>query len=355
MTFFSQDFLKSPYNFFDHTESHIRYNDSILLSGLHIDNKLGLSRPLTLIYKEYGQAAIESNDENIFWLPSPISPLVNDAKALASEVNKRIEALQLIYSDNTPNSATVNAITAQEAISLVHPFRWYAFGHLHDSLSKLFRVKDLNINRSEVKYIVADSYRIKDFNDHLSALAGHTVEQEQIINIGKAPVVNVHTLWHIHPPSIPTTHTAASYNWLLDSYLKYFKINEYSPKYLLYLSRNAARQGSRQVLNEQEILAYLHGKGFIVVDGSEPLSEIVRLFSSARIIIGAHGSLFANTIYCQAECQIVEFCPNNRIDVSLQVKFKRAKNYIQIKESADSNFNISIPLDKLATILAQQP
>jgi hypothetical protein len=351
MSLDSKAFLSSPYNFFDHRNPCLIYNESAMLSGLAIRNGLGLENPLTLIYKDNGCPALDSNDENIFWFPTPITNLVNDRAALSTEAGNRISILNDIY--NTAQSIIdIEAeILIDEAINLVHPFRWYAFGHLHDSLTKLYNLRSLNYCRENVRYIIADPYRIKNFEDHLSALAGHKIEKSQIINIGKKRKVLINRLLHPLPPAVPTTHTKDSYEWLINAYFQYYNINTLHDKYRLYLSRNGVRSDSRQVVNEEEVLGFLKPKGFIVVTGDEDLGEIIRLFSSAEIVVGPHGSLFANTIYCQETCRVVEFCPSNRIDKSIQLKHKRAKFYEQYLEDADENFNINIQVERLRSLL----
>lgn len=351
MTASSQDFLGSVFNFFEHKSSYRVYTDSVIHSGLPIDNSLGLCNPLSLIFEQSGRPAMETNDENIFWLPFPITGFSKDKDALTAEVKKRVAVLQAIYTDLSYWRTSSGAPSVGEAINLIHPFRWYAYGHLHDSLTKLFSIREQDINRDNIVYLVADPLRIKDFSGHLSALAGHVVPDEQIINIGKYSSLSVETLWQPNPPSIPTAYTREAYNWVIDSYFKYFKIYETEPVESLYLSRNNVRAGSRQVVNEAEVIQYLKSRGFRVVTGDEPLSEIVGIFSSAKFVIGAHGSLFANTIFCPKSCCITEYCPANRIDKSIQYKYKQASAYHQVLVEADDNFNITIPIDSLKDLL----
>lgn len=326
------------------------YKDSIIQSGLPICNSLGLQNPLTLIYKEGNTPALETNDENLFWIPSPITKYAYNKVSLSNEVACRMKTLNDVYTEAKLKLEPISSLSVLEGINLVHPFRWYAYGHLHDSLTRLYNMKDLCYDKDKIMYVVADPLRIRCFMDHLSALTGHTVAEEQLVNIGRYSQVTIDRLWHPLPPSTPTNYTKECYRWVLDSYFTYFDIHDAEPLSCLYLSRNHVTN-SRQVINEEEVLDFLAPKGFIVVTGNEPLADIVRLFSNAKLVVGAHGSLFANTIFCPNQCRIIEFCPSNRIDRSIQLKYKQATHYSQIALQADNHFNISIPIHSLKELV----
>jgi hypothetical protein len=161
-----------------------------MLSGLAIKNELGLDKPLTFVYKNNGCPALDSNDENIFSIPRPITNLANDKFALATEVENRIKILSVLYK-LAPSIIDIEPeFLIAEAINLVHPFRWYVFGHLHDSLAKLYNVKPIEYCRENVRYIIADPCRITNFEDHLAALVGHAIAKEQIIKTGREKNTN---------------------------------------------------------------------------------------------------------------------------------------------------------------------
>ena len=153
-----------------------------------------------------------------------------------------------------------------------------------------------------------------------------------------------------------TTFTPESYQWTVSCYYKKFLKSEALTKGRLkgiYLSRNHVKaDGSRCVLNESEVVEFLASKGIKIITGTEPIEEIVTYFFRANLVIGPHGSLFANTIFCQPDAQIIEYCPENRIEVSQKNKYKAATNYTQIILAADSKFNITIPLKDLHEFIA---
>ena len=82
--------------------------------------------------------------------------------------------------------------------------------------------------------------------------------------------------------------------------------------YNIYLARGAY---GRSILNEHEILDVLTTKyNFIVLNGTESLEDTMRYFTNARIILGAHGSLMKNMIYCKKNPVFIELCPPSRHD-----------------------------------------
>jgi len=151
--------------------------------------------------------------------------------------------------------------------------------------------------------------------------------------------------------SVYTNFREDVYSWIREKYQNYFQSNSLGPKINLYLSRNHIKPGSRSVLNESEILPILRGEGFVVLKGNESLAEIYRLFSLASLVVGPHGSLFANTIFCSSACRVIEFCPKNRIDKSFLRKQKETVFYEQVTLDADENYNISIDSVWLSKII----
>jgi capsular polysaccharide biosynthesis protein len=62
--------------------------------------------------------------------------------------------------------------------------------------------------------------------------------------------------------------------------------------------------GYRKLLNEPEIETLLAGEGFAPVEpGGLSITEQVRLFSGAEIIVGASGAAMANLLWCRAGAQ----------------------------------------------------
>lgn len=104
-------------------------------------------------------------------------------------------------------------------------------------------------------------------------------------------------------------------------------------KYNVYLSRGSMKRG---VLNEEKLLnTLLQNFNFIVLDGSESLEEQQYYFTNANLIIGAHGSLMCNTIWCLSNPIFIELTPPLRC---VQLSFFDDTSSIGIK-------SIIIPCD----------
>jgi hypothetical protein len=74
----------------------------------------------------------------------------------------------------------------------------------------------------------------------------------------------------------------------------------------------------------------------------ESLEDTVNSFANAKIVLGAHGSMFANTIFCGSGTSIFEFCPANRPDFSFRDKYKISEQYFHflLEVSVCSDFNL---------------
>lgn len=77
---------------------------------------------------------------------------------------------------------------------------------------------------------------------------------------------------------------------------------------MLYVSRHDAK--SRRVRNEEELFAALDKWGFErIMPGQLSFTEQARLFSEARLIVGAHGAGLTNMLFAGADAALVELRP----------------------------------------------
>jgi hypothetical protein len=229
------------------------------------------------------------------------------------------------------------------AVYLLHPFSWYAFGHLNDTLLRIKSLQGYDLKK--VPFLVSRHSRIVDFDKHLYVLLGfkpiliEMPKQEKLIKVDKLiiPVSD----------SVYTTFTKDNYIWMREKYLDFFNIQKEEKAYKLYLARNHVAPGSRSVINHDQLESSLIERGFIVLTGKEPLQEIINYFYNAECVVGYHGSLFANLFYSQAKCKVIEYCAQNRVDYSFKNKFKLVQNYDFNLIPADEKFNANIDLVSL--------
>jgi capsular polysaccharide biosynthesis protein len=218
---------------------------------------------------------------------------------------------------------------------------------LHDSLNRLYPWRHLE-RRDDDRLLVSRTNKVSDFHIHCKA---YGFDEKSILECQKeGRFLKIPTLYYGVNPSFYTSFTPDCYAWVKDGYDSLFP----APARRIpgiYLDRNHVKSNARGVENNEEVKDYLRSRGFVVVTGEESLSEIYQLFSSAQCIVGPHGSVFVNTIFCQSDCQIIEYCPSNRPDFSFLHKYKLAQDYTHILVEADSDFNISINISELSNML----
>jgi capsular polysaccharide biosynthesis protein len=214
------------------------------------------------------------------------------------------------------------------------------FSHLWDILQTLRFVEG---EQGTILHNVISS-KVNNFNLHLEVM-GYGHEKRMAVDVFEN-VYRVPKL--IVPPLACDPNHIKFHNWLSDKYHRAF--NDTHPPCRLYLSRGSFK---RRVKNEKEVQEYVKNLGFIVLDGSEPLSEHVKLFRSAKIIAGYHGSLFKNILFCQNNPEIIEFCPHNRHDLCFwkqAMDCEITKKYIFLVVDADKNHDATLQQKHLSLL-----
>lgn len=331
----SYSFLNcKKHNYFGHKKLTYLFRDVFLLNGIILDKN---------------KRVIESTlHEQIFWQPECICKYYKDDILFNQELAKRTEVILKRCDQKSSNTKFIDI--PDTCIDLTHPFGYYAFGHLFDTLQRLYPTKEL-LYQKNIKFIVSEYHNIIDFIKHLSILTDRSITEKDLILSNN---LHISKLIYSISPTIPTSIDKEAYGWILNKYFTYFDIEKTEPKYNLYLSRNHVNVWARGVINEEETREALEKKDFIVLTGKEPLKDIVTYFANAKTIIGAHGSLFVNTMFCNPETKIIELCPHNRICYNFRNFFKMAQNYNHVTIEADERHNITIDLNKLFTIYSRR-
>lgn len=85
----------------------------------------------------------------------------------------------------------------------------------------------------------------------------------------------------------------------------------------LYLSREGAKMTSARLLaNEIPLFTELRKLGFVAIEpGALSFRDQIRIFSEAEIVVGLHGSAFANIIFSRPGCIVVDILPEHWADV----------------------------------------
>lgn len=290
--------------------------------------------------------------EIIFWWKGTLhGQTLIDPELRKIEVQRRYEEILAETATISPDDiAGAKALPKDvEAIYAMSAHGWYPYGHLHDSLLRLFPWRDHKFSNPRV--LCSKYNRVVDFPLHLKACGYNedtifrTAPKYRLIKASKLFFgVNEAKFW--------TTMTQEQYDWLIQGYFSLFDTDPRTQEPIegLYLSRNHV--GRRGVTNNDEVQEYLtKERGFKCLTGEEGLLEIISLFARAKTIVGPHGSIFVNTIFCRENAKILEFCPDNRRDYSFRNKTKAAIDYNHILKPADSDFNIEIDIEELKKLI----
>ena len=152
-------------------------------------------------------------------------------------------------------------------------------------------------NRNEVKHFL---------NNQLNSFQQQTLELLQIdstdfgyLNPSATKFRQLYLPVGIHRFSF--THPGAI-KWLRTQLLP---LDLCPPHRRIFLSRQDAAR--RRLLNEEKIINRLKPHGFeVIVPSSLSVADQIEVFSQAEIVVGAHGSGFANMVFASPQAKLVE-------------------------------------------------
>ena len=303
-----------------------------------------IQKRLSVICKDEMTIAQETMNEHLFWNPQCIFRYYlksEEPEDIRNEIQRRRSSIEESLKHAPKKSVRLEGTY----IDLTHTFGMYVYGHMFDTLRRLYCIQDI-VKDPSVKFIVSDQRRIVDFRKHLSIMCGREILKEDMILSNVNRNFEIDRLHYAVSPTIYVRFDKSTYRWMLKKYYQYFGITRPKPIYDLYLDRNDVRKG-RGVSNNKEVMQFLQDRGFKILNGKESIETMIHLFSHARTIVAAHGSMLANTIFSNPWTKIVEYCPDNRPDRSLMDQYKMAQDYIQVRLPGDDAYNIHIDLDRL--------
>lgn len=177
---------------------------------------------------------------------------------------------------------------------------------LLDILPRYIMLKEAGVC-DQLDYVVLD-YAASRFQKETLAVVG--LSEEKILNCKDERD------FHIKAKQlfVPTLMSSLSEVNLYESELlrKYFLKGKKSSKgKRIYISR---RGGTRELENEQELLVYLKRNGFEVVMPEEyTVEEQAAIFNNADMIVGPHGSAYANVVFCQKGAKLIDIIPKSNV------------------------------------------
>lgn len=110
---------------------------------------------------------------------------------------------------------------------------------------------------------------------------------------------------------------------------------------MLFLDRGGV--GTRDVANKKELIQEISkGLPVKIFTGNESVEEMVNLFNKAKFVLGVHGAMFVNTIFCNENAKIIELIPSTRIVVNMLQMNKSAIDHIGLVMESDNNHSFAV-------------
>jgi hypothetical protein len=317
-------------NIFDSPNSHFYLSDCI------VDFETGL------IYKD-GQIFWEAANENIVWYDGWISgdPRWLNRIARQDVISERMKKLTSYFEEKIRATPNMQEISNGTTLHLLHPFNRYVFGHIFDTLQKMYVVENESLDFQSI--LIPGTHEIIDFELHLDALS---LKNKNIIKSNRG-LVRVNYLLFINPVGHPTSFIPDSYLYIRNKYQSYFGIKE-NPiaDKKIFLTRRPGKF-KRHLLNDIELETSLKQEGIIYFDGTQTFAEIVNAFAHASHVAGVHGSLFTNNIYGNETTKYLEYCPRARENHTFHHQYKLCESYDHVLVDSNESFDITLPIQQL--------
>ena len=214
-----------------------------------------------------------------------------------------------IIEENLSNEDFKKAIVIEDKniFYLDYIYGFYNFGEFWDCIIRLIYTKNISdyqlyhLQKSRVYYI--DYYFNKlnlDFPNKNENLINKNEYSDDLLFFNK-----------IHFTNLYNTCRGNFDNHIAYRFNKIYNNTVVSDKnYILYLKRGSY---GRELKNEDILINKLSNlDNFIVIDGKESLEDMINYWTNAIFVIGVHGSLFKNMIYCKKNPIFIELCPLSR-------------------------------------------
>jgi len=194
----------------------------------------------------------------------------------------------------------------------------------------------------------------------------YQIESLKILKIKN--IINAYDEKHIRTNKLITMnfkHTINHPLWLINDLKKAFKINRFNlikKQTKLFILREGINNLARGIENKEDLIHFLRSKNFLIINPSKLtfLNEI-KLFNSAKIIIGLYGAALTNIIFCKNNANVIELRNQYTGDLYKNITKKAKLNYYSliskriisnnVKRTWDGSINVSIR--KISNILSK--
>lgn len=201
-----------------------------------------------------------------------------------------------------------------------------------DSLSKL--------------YFYERFFKLKKSDFFLVPNNKYEYQKKSLRLMGIKKVLNAYNIKHFKIKELITTNFTnfgenpplEVINFLKKKIMKKINLNKMSNNYI-FLNRTGLSSLYRDIYNKKEIINFLNKKGFKIIDPSKlNLLSQIKLFNSARKIIGIHGAAFTNIIFCKKKTKIIELkAINSKNNTITNIAIKLNLNFTSLFLKKNTN------------------
>lgn len=183
---------------------------------------------------------------------------------------------------------------------------------------------------------INDNFIISGYEEKFQKESLEILGVKKIINLIKIKHINTKNLYCVQPEIVKYAGRIHFPKWMLDFLKKKFLTKKFkSLKFNnIYISRNDSKyKHLRYCENENELISFLKQKKFKVIEMSNySLKQQAYIFNKAKCIVSIHGAAFANMVFCNKNCKIIEIktSTTNKLMGSL-ARDVGLKNFVSIK------------------------
>jgi len=257
------------------------------------------------------------------------------------------------YTLNKINSGNIKYLDDKEYIHTYPYHNIYVYGHLWDSFRQLKEIEENKINGNLL--VGLNSNHTNDLYHHIEIFG---YNETKILHCDCINFVYFIPNLIVSVDGVYMSRLSKDEcDWLKNKYffnnkkLDVSKVNN-NENFKLYLSRGITNSNYRTVINDDEISDFLTKNDYIKITGKETLEEHIYYFSNATHIIGYHGAIFKNCIFCCKQPIIYEFCSKNceKCFIDISETCEITKNHIQIPIESDDRYNTKIDMEIIKKI-----
>ena len=184
----------------------------------------------------------------------------------------------------------------------------------------------------------------------------YQIESLRMLNIKN--ILNAASLKHVYAKKIITTNfsnfTINHKDWLIKELRERFaliKRKNSKQNLKIFIDRKGVSSLIRDILNKEELIKFLRNENFLIIDPSKlSFVDEIKLFNSAKIVVGIYGAGLTNAIFCQKKTHIIEL-KNNQTDSLFKNIIKKSKlNYHFLTSEVKASKYSSKPFDGFISV-----